>query len=192
LPSTVSMSEGEGTLPGDPPSPVVAGYEILGVLGRGGMGVVYKARQLARDRLVALKVIRKERLTHPQAVRRFRREAPAAARLSHPNIVAVYEADQDGDTHYLAMEYVAGVTLQRLVEQSGPLPVAEACDFVRQTALGLQHAAEQALVHRDVKPGNLMAVVPPGGPLWSRPLIKLLDMGVARLYQTGDYHEESL
>jgi WD40 repeat protein len=112
--------------------------------------------------------------------------------LSHPNIVAVYEADQQGDTHYLAMEYVAGVTLQRLVEQSGPLPVAEACDFVRQTALGLQHATEQALVHRDIKPGNLMAVVPPGGPLWSRPLIKLLDMGVARLYQSGDFHDESL
>jgi hypothetical protein len=70
--------------------------------------------------------------------------------------------------------------------------VAEACDFVRQTTLGLQHAAEQALVHRDIKPGNLMAVVPPSAPLWSRPLIKLLDMGVARLYQSGESYEESL
>jgi serine/threonine-protein kinase len=197
LPSTLSLTEDEapregGTPALSPPPPAIAGYEILGVLGHGGMGIVYKARQLSRDRLVALKVIRKERLAHPEVVRRFRREAQAAARLSHPNIVAVYEFDQDGDTHYLAMEYVAGVTLQRLVHQSGPLPVAEACDFVRQAALGLQHASEQALVHRDIKPGNLMAVVPPGGPLWSRPLIKLLDMGVARLYRFGDFSEDSL
>jgi hypothetical protein len=192
VPTTVTLSEVDPSQEFDPPAPAVAGYEILGVLGRGGMGIVYKARQLERDRVVALKVIRKERLAHPEVVRRFRREAQAAARLSHPNIVSVYESDQFGDTHYLAMEYVAGVTLQRLVEQSGPLPVAEACDFVRQTALGLQHAAEQSLVHRDVKPGNLMAVVPPGGPLWSRPVIKLLDMGVARLYQPRDLTEESL
>ena len=93
-------------------------------------------------------------------MRRFRREAQAAARLSHPNIVLVYECDQDGDTHFLAMEYVPGVTLQRLVEQSGPLPVGQACDLVRQAALGLQHASEQGLVHRDIKPSNLMVVAP--------------------------------
>src|SRR5262249_22081603 len=123
--------------------PSIAGYEILAEVGRGGMGVVYKARDLARNRDVALKVILKERLANPEALRRFRREAQAAARLSHPNIVAVYDYDQDGDTHYLAMEFVPGVTLQKLVEQSGPLAVAHACDFVRQIALGLQHAAEQ-------------------------------------------------
>ncbi len=191
-PSTVALTGDEMPQEGDPPVPVVAGYEIVGVLGRGGMGIVYKARLLSSNRLVALKVIRKERLSHPEVVLRFRREAQAAARLSHPNVVSVYESDQDGDTHYLAMEYVAGVTLQRLVEQSGPLPVVEACDFVRQTALGLQHASEQALVHRDIKPCNLMAVVPPGAPLWSRPVIKILDMGVARLHESRDFQEESL
>jgi WD40 repeat protein/tRNA A-37 threonylcarbamoyl transferase component Bud32 len=165
----------------------VAGYEILAELGRGGMGVVYQARQRGRDRVVALKVIRKERLVHPEAARRFRREAQAAARLSHPNIVQVYESDQDGDTHFLAMEYVPGVTLQRLVEQSGPLAVELACDVVRQTARGLQHAAEQALVHRDIKPANLMLVT--RAP---RPLVKILDMGVARLYQLRDLPEDSL
>jgi hypothetical protein len=172
--------------------PVLAGYEILGELGRGGMGIVYLARQRQRDRLVALKVIRNERLNNPDMVTRFRREAQAAARLSHPNIVAVFESDLEGDTHFLAMEYVPGITLQRLVEESGPLPIAQACDFIRQTALGLEHAAEQRLVHRDIKPGNLMVVAPAGLPLPARPVVKILDMGVARLYQLRNVHEESL
>jgi WD40 repeat protein len=174
----------------DQPRPAIPGYELLEELGRGGMGIVYKARQPAADRLVALKVIRKERLANVEAVRRFRREAQAAARLAHPNIVLVYDSDQAGDTHYLAMEYVDGITLQRLVEQAGPLPVAQACDYVRQVALGLQHAHEQALVHRDIKPANLMVAKPttsgtPG-------LVKVLDMGVARLYQLTDNQEELL
>ncbi len=182
------------------PLPAVEGYEILGELGRGGMGIVYKARHLGRDRIVAVKVFRRERLAHPEALRRFRREAQAAARLSHPNIVVVYESDQDGDTHFLAMEYVAGITLQNLVEHNGPLPPALACDFVRQAALGLQHAVEQALVHRDIKPANLMVVAPNLAPPQSgqriplppRPLVKILDMGVARLYQMRDLGEDSL
>jgi tRNA A-37 threonylcarbamoyl transferase component Bud32 len=174
------------------PLPAVPGYEILEELGRGGMGIVYRARQTSRDRVVALKVIRKERLAHPEVVRRFRREAQATARLSHPNIVAVYESDVTGDTHFLAMEYVPGITLQRLVEQSGPLPVALACDLIRQTALGLQHAAEQALVHRDIKPANLMLLGGAGPVLPARPLLKVLDMGVARLYQLRDLPEDSL
>jgi serine/threonine protein kinase len=196
LPPAATLSYG-----GQPPTaeaaaadqlpPTIAGYEILEELGRGGMGVVYKARRRSDARLAAIKVIRTERLSHPEAIRRFRREAQAAARLSHPNIVVVYESDQDGDTHFLVMEYVPGVTLQRLVEESGPLAVALACDFVRQAALGLQHAAEQGLVHRDVKPANLMAV-PPGGSSGGRPLLKILDMGVARLYQLRHVAEESL
>jgi serine/threonine protein kinase len=181
-------------------TPTLEDYEILGELGHGAMGIVYKARQIRRDRVVALKVFRKERLAHPEALRRFRREAQAAARLSHPNVVVVYESDQDGGTHFLAMEYVPGITLQTLVEQNGPLPVALACDFVRQAALGLQHAVEQSLVHRDIKPTNLMVVAPGMGTatpgqrlaLPPRPLLKILDMGVARLYQARDLGEDSL
>ncbi len=174
--------------------PAVAGYEILEEIGHGGMGVVYRARQVERDRIVALKVIRHERLASADVLNRFRREAQAAARLSHPNVVSVYESDQDGDTHYLAMEYVPGITLQELVDRNGPLPIAQACDFVRQTALGLQHATEQALVHRDVKPANLMVIVAvlPGQSAVTRPLVKILDMGVARLYQLAHSPEESL
>ncbi|HEY7313209.1 MAG TPA: serine/threonine-protein kinase [Gemmataceae bacterium] len=181
-------------------TPRLEDYEILGELGRGGMGIVYKARHLRRDRVIALKIFRKDRLTHPEGLRRFRREAQAAARLSHPNIVVVYESDQDGDTHFLAMEYVPGITLQTLVEHNGALPFALACDLMRQTSLGLQHAVEQALVHRDIKPSNLMLVAPNAGvpqagqriALPPRPQLKILDMGVARMYQMRDLDEESL
>jgi WD40 repeat protein/tRNA A-37 threonylcarbamoyl transferase component Bud32 len=159
------------------PPPKLPDFEILGELGRGGMGVVYKARHLSDGRIVALKVIRKERLLDEEAVRRFRREAQAAARASHPNIVRVLDSDHTGDTHYLMMEYVDGITLQRLVDERGPLPVDQACDFIRQAAEGLQHAHEQALVHRDIKPSNLMvAAATPQAPV-----VKILDLGVARL-----------
>lgn len=184
------------TLPQLPPK--LADFEILGELGRGGMGIVYKARQLSANRTVALKVIRKDRLQHEESVRRFRREAQAAARLRHPNIVHVFDSDHSGDTHYLVMEYVDGVTLERLVEHSGPLPVERACDFIRQAALGLQHAKERALVHRDIKPSNLM-ITPPwraDGPAKQEPSegraaaigyqVKILDMGVARMLQLAN------
>jgi serine/threonine protein kinase len=185
------------TLFGNPTLPQVAGYELLEEVGRGGMGVVYKARHIETGRIVALKIIRKERLSHSESVQRFRRESQAAARLSHPNIVLVYESDQAGDLHYLAMEFVEGETLQRFVEQRGPAPVARACEWIRQAALGLQHAHEQMLVHRDIKPSNLMLALPPStagaeGDPWQGAVIKVLDMGVARLYQAGGSLEESL
>lgn len=168
-------------------------FEIESELGRGGMGVVYKARQISTKRLVAIKVIRQDRLQHEESVRRFRREAQAAARLLHPNIVHVFDSDHTGDTHYLVMEFVDGITLDRLVSERGPLSVERACDVVRQAALGLQHAHEQALVHRDIKPSNLMITPQPGRanqPLDRRlpanaSLVKLLDMGVARVLQLG-------
>jgi tRNA A-37 threonylcarbamoyl transferase component Bud32 len=166
------------------PPPRIPDFEILGELGRGGMGVVYKARQPGAGRVVALKVIRKDRLLDEDAVRRFRREAQAAARASHPNIVRVFDSDHTGDTHYLVMEYVEGLTLQRLVEERGPLAVELACDVIRQAALGLAHAQEQALVHRDIKPSNLMLAAAGDGAsavLGPAPLVKILDLGVARL-----------
>ncbi|HKB42234.1 MAG TPA: serine/threonine-protein kinase, partial [Gemmataceae bacterium] len=169
--------------------PELEAYEVLEEIGRGGMGIVYKARHRGHNRIVALKVIRKDRLSHPQTVARFRREARAAARLSHPNIVLVFEYDLEGDTHFLAMEYVPGVTLQHVVDKEGVLPVAQACDYVRQVALGLQHAHEQALIHRDIKPANLMVTGPASAP---RRTVKVLDMGVARLHQLQSGQEDSL
>ena len=158
--------------------PEIPDFDILEEVGRGGMGIVYRARYQPDGKIVAVKVIRKDRLQHDESVRRFRREAQAAARLSHPNIVQVCDYDHTGDTHYLAMEYVDGITLERQVECSGPLTIPQACDFVRQAALGLQHAHEQALVHRDIKPSNLMVTTVSGAPQ-----VKLLDMGVARVLQ---------
>lgn len=164
------------------PPPLLPGYEVFEEIGHGGMGVVYRARQRSTGTIVALKVLRKERVGNASLIQRFRREAQAVARLTHPHIVHLVEADLEGPTPYLAMEYVAGIDLQTLVERHGPLPIAQACDFVRQVAVALQHAHEQGMVHRDIKPSNLMVVAPHGLPLPARPVLKILDMGVARLY----------
>ncbi len=161
--------------------PSLTGYTLIEEIGRGGMGVVYKARQESTGEIVALKVIRKERLGGGDLVSRFRREALAAARVQHPGVVRLNEVGIDGDPLFLAMEYVPGLTLQQLVEKQGPLPLGMACDFIRQTAQGLQHAHDQGLVHRDIKPANLMVIAPTGLPLPPRPVIKVLDLGVARL-----------
>jgi serine/threonine protein kinase len=148
-------------------------YRILEVLGRGGMGVVYKAEHRLMERPVALKVIDRGLTGDPAVVERFHREVKAAGRLNHPNIVHAYDADRAGDNHFLVMEFVEGTTLARRVEQEGPLPVDEACDAVRQAARGLQRAHEHGMVHRDIKPHNLMQT--PGGQ------VKVLDFGLARL-----------
>jgi hypothetical protein len=148
-------------------------YRLVEVLGVGGMGVVYKAEHRLMERPVALKVIDRSLTDKPAVVERFRREVKAAGQLSHPNIVHAYDADQAGDSHFLVMEFVEGTTLARLVEQQGPLPVAQACDYVRQAALGLERAHEHGMVHRDIKPHNLMRT--PQGQ------VKILDFGLARL-----------
>jgi tRNA A-37 threonylcarbamoyl transferase component Bud32 len=148
-------------------------YRILRELGRGGMGVVYQARQTVMDRPVVIKVINKALLDRPDAVERFRREVKAAARLAHPNIVTAYDAEQAGDLHMLVMEFVPGRSRAEVLQQKGSLSVAQACDCVRQAALGLQHAADQGMVHRDIKPQNLM-LTPQGQ-------VKILDFGLAKL-----------
>lgn len=147
-------------------------YEVLELLGSGGMGAVYKARHRLMDRLVALKVIRPDLVGEPAMVSRFEREARAAARLAHPNIVAAYDADQVGGTHFLVMEYVEGADLDHVLVARGRLPLTEACEYARQAALGLQHAHEQGMAHRDIKPHNLM-LTPQGR-------VKILDFGLAR------------
>lgn len=149
-------------------------YVLLERLGEGGMGQVFKAREVRLGRLVALKVLRKERINKPEIIERFHQEIQAAAQLSHPNIVHAYDAEQIGDAHVFAMEFVEGIDLSRLVKQSGPLPVAQACECIRQAAQGLQHIHEHHMVHRDIKPANLMRANPSG-------TIKILDMGLARL-----------
>jgi WD40 repeat protein/serine/threonine protein kinase len=156
------------------PGKVFQGYALLEQLGQGGMGAVYKARQLHLDRLVAIKLIRQDRAFSPQIKQRFQREARAAARLSHPHVVAVHDAGLAGDIHYLVMEYLEGTDLGSLVRRQGPLPVSAACRFLFQAALGLDHVHACGLVHRDIKPGNLF-LTRPGNT------VKLIDLGLARL-----------
>ncbi len=163
-----------GVPPADVPSELAdhPRYRVLELLGVGGMGVVYRAAHRLMDRVVALKVIHRRLADRPAFVEHFRREVQAIARLEHPNIVTAHDADRAGDVHFLVMEYVEGITLDRLVARDGPLPVARACEVVRQAALGLQHAHERGLVHRDVKPGNVL-VTPAGA-------VKVLDFGLAQ------------
>jgi tRNA A-37 threonylcarbamoyl transferase component Bud32 len=160
--------------PGLPPELVNhARYRVLRELGRGGMGIVYQARQTVMDRQVVIKVINKVLLDRPDSLERFRREVRAAAKLAHPNIVTAYDAEQAGDLHMLVMEFVPGRSLAEALRKDGPLPVAQACAHARQAALGLQHAHERGMVHRDIKPGNLMLT--PHGQ------VKILDFGLAKL-----------
>ena len=148
-------------------------YVLLEGLGEGGMGRVFKARHRRMKRVVALKFIHKHLLTHPLAVQRFYREIEAVARLSHPNIVMAFDADEIDGTHFFVTEYVEGVDLRTLLERDGPLPVARACEAARQAALGLQHAHLRGLVHRDIKPANLL--------LSREGVVKIVDLGLARL-----------
>jgi serine/threonine protein kinase len=152
----------------------VGRYILLDLLGEGGMGRVFKAHDTRLGREVALKIIRKEKLKHPAAETRFKHEVEALAKMKHPNVVEVFNADQVGDTQYYEMEFVDGTDLTRLVRDRGPLPVHVACEYIRQAALGLHHAHEKGLVHRDIKPSNLLVTR-------NGRVVKLVDLGLARL-----------
>lgn len=154
-------------------------YRILDRIGRGGMGRVFRAEHETMKRTVALKVLAPDLVKTERARRLFEREVRAAARLHHPNIVTAYDANQAGDRHYLVMEYVDGPNLYDLVKDYGPLPAGQACEFVRQAAVGLQYAFERGLVHRDIKPGNLL-VQRGSNREW---IVKILDFGLARLHE---------
>ena len=151
---------------------VLGNYLLLNPIGRGGMGVVYRARHRWMDRIVALKILN-QRSNDEKALRRFQREIQAAAKLSHPNIVTAFDADESHGRLYLAMEYVPGEDLVTLVKQHGPFPMAKAISCVIQAAKGLHYAHQQRLVHRDIKPSNLL--------LDYEGNLKILDMGLARI-----------
>ncbi|MBM3983490.1 MAG: hypothetical protein FJ304_25115 [Planctomycetes bacterium] len=167
------------------PGCVIAGYEIIEEINRGGMGVIYKARQPGVNRLVALKIITPSKLDQPGTRGRFKREVRVSGRMNDPCIVTIYQTELDGTVPFVAMEYVPGIDLLRLVKQTGPLPVADVVYYARQVAEGLQHAHEVKIVHRDIKPSNLMISPSPLAPQEGRtgklPRVKILDMGLARL-----------
>jgi eukaryotic-like serine/threonine-protein kinase len=148
-------------------------YQLLDVIARGGMGVVYRARDRVLDRVVAVKVLPAEFAEDPTLVERFTREARAAARLSHPNIVAVYDTGHDGALRYFVMEYVVGQSLAHLLHERGALEVSEAVGIASDIASALAAAHTEGIVHRDIKPANVM--VEPSG------VSKVLDFGIARM-----------
>jgi tRNA A-37 threonylcarbamoyl transferase component Bud32 len=148
-------------------------YRIVRKLGQGGMGAVYQAEHKIMERVVAVKVISSGFVDSPAAAERFQREVRAAAKLDHANIVRAYDADHAGRTMLLAMEFVKGRSLAEAVASKGPLPVAYACNCIRQAAQGLQHAADSGMVHRDIKPQNLM--------LTDKGVVKICDFGLAKL-----------
>jgi len=157
-------------------------YKLLKVCGRGGMGVVFKAEQ-PEVRTVAIKVLHRSLLSKPRAVSRFMREMRLAAVLNHPNLVVAYDADQIRETRYLVMEYVAGKSLKYYSQKQGRLPISWSCECIRQAALGLAHVHERGLVHRDVKPSNLLVI---SDSLSKRPRIKILDVGLSRFVSEAD------
>ncbi len=151
-------------------------YQIVDSLGQGGMGQVFKAEHSLMGRVVAIKVLPKSKST-PSAIKSFHHEIRTLARLDDPNLVRAYDAGHDGNVYYLVTEFVPGADLRRLVRERGPLTQRDAATIISQAASGLQHAHEQGMIHRDVKPGNLM--VTPDGKT------KVLDVGLA-----GFLHED--
>lgn len=156
-------------------------YLVLDKIGEGGMGKVFKAIQGRTGKLVALKVVRAHLMANKTVVGRYKREAAAAARLNHPNIVKLLDADEAQGRYFLAMEFVYGSDLSRMVKEFGPLPSQEAAEYIRQGALGLQHAHDSGLIHRDIKPSNMLVsgerALPDTGGVAT---VRILDMGLVR------------
>ncbi len=155
---------------------ITSKYRLLDRLGAGGMGLVYLCEHIRMKRLVALKVLPNSQSKEPGNLERFYREAQAVAALKHPNIVQAYDVDTDNGIHYLVMEYIDGINLEKLVSKHGPLAPERAAHYMAQAAGGLQHAVERGLVHRDIKPSNLL--------IDREGYIKVLDMGLARFFDT--------
>jgi serine/threonine protein kinase len=155
-------------------------YKILELLGRGGMGAVFLSEHKTMRRRVALKVLSNVKSSDASLVERFHREARAVGALNHPNIVQAYDVDSVGKTHYLVMEYVEGVNLFDLVRKVGPLSIPRAANYIAQAADGLEHAFEAGLVHRDIKPPNLL--------LSRQGVVKVLDMGLALFFKDDTDH----
>src|SRR5579885_607462 len=150
----------------------IPGYELLEKLGQGAMGTVYKSRQLSMNRLVAIKMLHPRLAANPDFLKRLTREAHIAAKLSHNNVVQAIDVGQAGVLHYFVMEYVSGTTIKEELEEGKVYPEKEAVEIVLQVAQALQHAHRRGLIHRDVKPANIILTLDG--------IAKLADLGMAR------------
>jgi eukaryotic-like serine/threonine-protein kinase len=153
----------------------VGKYKLLERVGVGGMGQVFLCEHMFMNRRVAVKVLPPSKAEQPAALGRFYREARAAGGLNHPNIVKTHDIDQDGNLHFIVMEYVDGSNLLDVVKKFGPMDIRRATHYIRQVALGLEYAFQNGIIHRDIKPGNFL--------IDREGTCKLLDMGLARFYQ---------
>ena len=169
---------------------VLGSYLIEDKIAAGGMGRVYKGRHRRIDRTIAIKLLPPETVKSPKAIKRFYREARAAARLNHPNIVRAYDMDEHQGIHYLVMEYVPGKDLASIVKQDGPLEFGLVTNCILQAAEGLAYAHDQGIIHRDIKPANLL--VTRRGPGHDEPIIKILDMGLARISTAAGIDDDSV
>ncbi|HEU4963083.1 MAG TPA: Stk1 family PASTA domain-containing Ser/Thr kinase [Bacilli bacterium] len=147
-------------------------YEVLEKIGGGGMAIVYRAKDTLLNRFVSIKVLRAHFSTDDDFVRRFQREAQAAASLSHPNVVNIYDVGIEGEDYYIVMEYIDGLTLKEVIQDRAPLPVSEAIDIAKQICSALGHAHENNIVHRDIKPHNIL--------IGKDGRVKVTDFGIAR------------
>lgn len=147
-------------------------YEILGRIGGGGMALVYKGLDMLLNRKVAVKVLRQQFVHDDEFIHRFRREAQSAASLSHPNVVSIYDVGKEDDIHYIVMEYVEGMTLKDLIQERAPLPVEQAVHIAMQIADALDHAHHNQIIHRDIKPHNIL--------IGKNGRVKVTDFGIAR------------
>ena len=153
-------------------------YEILEKIGEGGMGIVYKARQRSMDRMVALKVLAPKYASRPKFVQNFIDEARAAGRLNHPNIVQVHDVDSENNVHYFSMEFIDGMTCRDLLKQQGSFSQEEALEIGRLTAKALYYAHEHHIIHRDVKPDNIM--------IGTNHTVKLADLGISKTFEQAE------
>jgi serine/threonine protein kinase len=152
-------------------------YDVIDVIGKGGMGIVYRAQDPFLDRTVAIKIMTINYADSPDLLQRFYREAKATANLQHPNIVTVYELGEHDGSPYLAMQYLEGASLEMLLRSSEPLSLLQKIDIIVQTCHGLAYAHQRGIVHRDIKPGNIM-VLKDGS-------VKIVDFGIARIGDTN-------
>src|SRR5256885_453418 len=155
-------------------TPLPPRYEMLGELGRGGMGIVYKARDGETGEVLALKILKPEIAADVEVIARFKNKLRLAHRITHPHVARLYEFHRAGEAVYLSMEYVEGESLRSLLQREGRLETGRAVDFARQLAEGLAEAHRQSIVHRDLKPENIM--IGPDGEL------KVMDFGISRSY----------
>lgn len=170
----------DATSPGPPrlgPGSRLGSFELLECVGGGGMGRVYRARDLTLDRIVAVKVLSREQAADAETLLRFRNEALSAARLNHENIVQVYYVGEEEGLPYIVFEFIEGENLRTRVEQQGGLPLAEALSYTLQVTEALAHAAERNVVHRDIKPSNVL--------ITAEGRVKLIDMGLARVQRSS-------